>query len=170
MSELLASQSGLYFYIVWKKVSKIIAKLQYKLLKSKASTNANDFYITHIISDEGWTGSLSAVWACTFSYLPVKCLTLPPSSRGLGHQPFKLKIRGSNPLGGIFELGYLLTKAVPGAHIIQRLSFGAELIYRVIPVRVANRYSQHDKLGIWYSQHLPQYIRIHDSLYLRNSS
>jgi hypothetical protein len=53
---------------------------------------------------------ISAVWPCTFSSLPVKCLTLPPSSRGLGHQPFKLKIRGSNPLGGIIVqvFGYFL--------------------------------------------------------------
>ena len=31
-------------------------------------------------------------------YTPVRAA--PPSSRGLGHDPFKVEIRGSNPLGG----------------------------------------------------------------------
>jgi hypothetical protein len=37
---------------------------------------------------------------------------LPPSSSGLGHQPFKLEIRGPNPLGGILSLIYLLIDEV----------------------------------------------------------
>ena len=74
--------------------------------KSSASISENGFCLAYTTGDKRLTGLLLAVWPCTFSYLPVKCLALPPSSRGLGHQPFKLKIRGSNPLGGIFELIY----------------------------------------------------------------
>jgi hypothetical protein len=70
--------------------------------KSSASISENSFCLACTTGDKRLTGLLLAVWPCTFIYLPVKCLALPPSSRGLGHQPFKLKIRGSNPLGGIF--------------------------------------------------------------------
>jgi hypothetical protein len=62
-----------------------------------------------------------------------------------------------------------LFKAKPSGNFAQRFSLGAGLIRGVIPIGIANRYSQCNKFGFGYVQNLSNNVGMYNCLRLCNS-